>query len=261
MKEASLSTLLEFAVETAWLAGRVTLAHFQTGIEVEAKSDRSPVTLADRRAEESMRERIARYFPHDGVLGEEFGQVNAAAARRWILDPIDGTRSFVHGVPLYGVLLALEEQGEAVLGVMHFPALSDSVWAARGLGCWWNGRRARVSEVASLQEALICTTDARLLESQGRGDAWNRLSARTGLTRTWGDCYGYALVATGRAEAMVDPQLQPWDSAALKPVIEEAGGVFTDWRGDRTHLGGSAVATNALLAGPVRRLLEGTDEA
>lgn len=257
MNNAQLSTLLEFAVETAWRAGRVTLQHFQTGVQVEAKGDLSPVTVADREAEQSMRQRIARYFPADGLLGEEFGQLNAAAKRRWILDPIDGTRSFVHGVPLYGVLLALEEEGRAVLGVLHFPALDETVWAASGQGCWWNGRRARVSEVTDLSQALVCATDAEFLEAQGRRAAWDRVRGRAKLTRTWGDCYGYALVATGRAEAMIDPELQPWDSAALKPVIEEAGGVFTDWAGNRTHLGGNGVATNAALAAEFRQVLGG----
>ncbi|MFA5552495.1 MAG: histidinol-phosphatase [Trueperaceae bacterium] len=255
MSSTSYATELEFAVETAWQAGRVTTRYFQTGTEVFSKEDASPVTAADRESEQLMRERIMRYYPQDGVLGEEFGELNAGSKRRWILDPIDGTKSFVHGVPLYGVLLALEEDGEAVLGVLHFPALAETVWAARGAGCWFDGKRARVSNTATVEEALVCATDVEFIEEQGRRAAWDRLRQRARLARTWGDCYGYALVATGRAEIMLDPTLAPWDSAALKPVLEEAGGVFTDWNGVPTHLGAGGIATNAALAGEVRALL------
>ena len=259
MSRTSLASLLDFAVDVAWRAGRATLAHYQTGAAAETKADLSPVTVADRAAERVARETIEAYFPADGILGEEFGEARPGARRRWILDPIDGTRSFVRGVPLYGVLIALEEAGEALLGVLHFPALGESVWAARGEGCWWDGRRARVSDIATLEEALVLTTDTEAFEGSERRAGWDRLRARAGTVRTWGDCYGYALVATGRAEAMLDPVLSPWDSAALLPVIEEAGGVFTDWSGARTHLGGSGVATNAALATEVRSLLGGAD--
>ena len=250
-----LRNVLDFAVEVAWRAGRVTLAHYQTGVAAEAKADDSPVTVADRESERLVRELIAERFPADGVLGEEFGQTRPDAARRWIVDPIDGTRSFVRGVPLYGVLLALEEAGDPVLGVIHFPALGETVWAARGEGCWWDGRRASVSDVAKLEDALVVTSDAESHAAEGRGAGWDRLRADAGLVRTWGDCYGYALVATGRAEAMLDPILSVWDAAAVRPIIEEAGGVFTDWNGVATHTAGHAVATNAALADEVRRRL------
>ncbi|MBI4409993.1 MAG: histidinol-phosphatase [Gemmatimonadetes bacterium] len=252
----SLSQLLEFAVEVAWRAGRVTLAHYQTGIAAETKPDESPVTVADREAERLARDLIATRFPHDGILGEEYGAARPDAGRRWLLDPIDGTRSFLRGVPFYGVLVALEEREEAMLGVLHFPALDETVYAARGLGCWWNGRRALVSDVTRLEDAVVLTTDAESVETHGHGAGWDRLRTAARFLRTWGDCYGYALVATGRAEVMVDPVLAPWDAAPLLPVIEEAGGVFTDWDGHRTHRGGHGIATNAALANEVRLLLE-----
>jgi histidinol phosphatase-like enzyme (inositol monophosphatase family) len=247
--------LLEFAIEVAWRAGKATLAHYQTGIAAEAKPDSSPVTLADRASEQLMRSLIETRFPSDGIVGEEFGEARPGASRRWILDPIDGTRSFVRGVPFYGVLLAVEDDGDAVLGVMHFPALDETVYAAVGEGCWWNGRRALVSDTTSLDDALICATSHEGIEKRGYTGAWNRLRGRAGLTRTWGDCYGHALVATGRAEAMFDPSMALWDSAPLKPIIEEAGGVFTDWEGNATHAGGSAVSTNTALARDLRALL------
>lgn len=247
--------LLAFATEVAWRAGRLTLAHFQTGIVAESKPDESPVTLADRGAERLIRERITARFPTDGILGEEEGETRAGADRRWIIDPIDGTRSFIRGVPFFGVMLALEEEGDVVLGVLHFPALEETVSAARGAGCWWNGRRALVSDETRLERALVCATDAESIERQNYGRGWNRLRAHAGLVRTWGDCYGYALVATGRAEAMLDAVMSPWDAAALVPVIEEAGGVLTDWQGRSSWTSGSIIATNAALANDIRELL------
>lgn len=257
MSQTSLRTLLDFAVEVAWRAGRVTLAHYQTGVSAETKPDASPVTIADREAERLVRALIETRFPEDGLLGEEFGELRPSAGRRWIVDPIDGTRSFLHGIPFYGVILALEEEGDIPLGVLHFPALGETVYAARGLGCWWNGRRARVSDTTRLEDALVLTTDAEMIEREGHAEGWDRLRFAVKDVRTWGDAYGYALVATGRAEAMLDPIMSPWDSAALKPIIEEAGGVFTDWDGLPTHLATSGVATNAALADTIRATLAG----
>ncbi|HET7322631.1 MAG TPA: inositol monophosphatase family protein, partial [Longimicrobiaceae bacterium] len=219
---------LDLAVAAARAAGELTLRWFQKGPAVELKADASPVTEADRAAEQRLRERIRARYPDDGILGEEGGEEPGRSGRRWVLDPIDGTRSFIHGVPLYGVMVALEAGGEPVLGVLHFPALGDTVAAARGLGCRWNGRPARVSATARLADALVLTSGDL---PATRVPGLQRLSESAGSFRTWGDCYGYALVATGRAEAMLDPELKVWDAAAVRPVIEEAGGVFTDWSG------------------------------
>jgi histidinol phosphatase-like enzyme (inositol monophosphatase family) len=254
MRESN-RALLEFAVEVAWRAGRITLAHFQTGIVAETKPDASPVTIADRAAERLARELIEARFPQDGIVGEELGEVRPQAKRRWILDPIDGTRSFIHGVPFYGVLLALEDNGEAVVGVTHFPALDETVYAALGEGAWWNGRRAQVSDTAALDQALVLTTSYEGIERENYTEGWNRVRSRVGMVRTWGDCYGHALVATGRAEAMFDSVMSLWDAAALRPIIEEAGGVFTDWQGNVTHNGGSVISTNTALAQDLRALL------
>jgi histidinol phosphatase-like enzyme (inositol monophosphatase family) len=251
---------LAFAVEVAWRAGRAALARFRTEVVTEHKLDGSPVTAADREAEGVARELIQARYPGDGILGEEFGELRPGASRRWIIDPIDGTRAFVRGVPLYGVLVALELEGRPVLGVIRIPALGETVSAARGSGCWWNGYRVRVSETAQLDQALVCTSDVATIARTGRLAGWNRLVARGALTRTWGDCYGYALVATGRAEAMLDPVMAVWDAAALVPIIEEAGGVITDWDGTRSYTSGHVVATNAHLAEEIRRLLAGEGE-
>ena len=255
MTRDRLADLLEFAVEVAWRAGRTAFAHYQSGLPSEAKSDDSPVTMADRNAEHIARELIERRFPQDGIIGEEFGTVRDAAARRWILDPIDGTRTFIRGVPFFGCLLALEENHEPVIGVMYFPALEEMVYGARGEGAWWNGRRARVSDVGELDQALLVTTDIDNIHRTGFGDGFLRLHDECGMLRTWGDCYGHALVATGRAEIMVDPIMSVWDAAALKPIVEEAGGHFTSWTGEVTHTGGSAVSANAALADRALQLL------
>lgn len=259
MSLASLEGMLEFAVDAATRAGQLTLQHYQRDFATEIKADATPVTVADRKAETTIRALIEARFPDDGIVGEEFGAIRPAASRRWIIDPIDGTRSYVRGVPLYGVLIALEEGDTVLLGVAHFPALRETVSAARGLGCCWNGRRTRVSGVARLDEALVLTTDVEKMEQLGHGRAWDRLRSRAGTVRTWGDCYGHILVATGRAEAMLDPVLAPWDVAALFPIVEEAGGVFTDWNGNRTHRGGSGIATNAAVAAEVRAVLMGSE--
>lgn len=250
-------SLMQAAAELARLAGDVAIGYYRRAIAVETKSDGSPVTAADRDAERTAREWIAARFPDDGILGEEFGAVRLGARRRWILDPIDGTKSFVRGVPLWGTLVAVAE-GDAVLaGAAYFPAAGELVCAAPGEGAWWNGSRCAVSGVAALRAATVLTTDDRFPERPARRAAFADLAARAAVARTWGDCYGYLLVATGRAEAMVDDVVSPWDAAALQPIVTEAGGRFTDWAGAATAFGGDAVATNAALGEEVRAILRG----
>ena len=165
----NLQTYLEFATETAYLAGKLTLGYFQAGVRPDMKSDDTPVTVADRGAEELVRARIEQRYPGHTVLGEEFGETAGAdASHRWIVDPIDGTKAFIRGVPLYAVLLGLEIEGRVEVGVSYFPALDEMIYAATGHGCWWNGRRARVSQVASLDRAFVTTTDAGSFARHGR---------------------------------------------------------------------------------------------
>src|SRR5262245_50266198 len=189
-----------------------------------------------------MRELIEARYPGHSILGEEEGETRPGAAYRWILDPIDGTKTFVRGVPLYAVLVGLERDGQVVVGAINLPAMGEFLVAARGEGCSWNGRRARVSNVGALSDALLLCTDAGGMARFGRDAAYRRLVAATKMQRTWGDAYGYVLVATGRAEIMLDPQMSVWDCAALLPVLEEAGGSFTDWRGQPTINAGEAIA-------------------
>jgi histidinol phosphatase-like enzyme (inositol monophosphatase family) len=246
---------MEAAADVAQRAGKVALSHFSSRIAVETKADGSPVTVADRAAEEVARAWLSDRFPEDGVLGEEMGETRPGAKRRWILDPIDGTRTFVRGVPLWGTLVALAQGEEVLAGAAYFPAVGELLVAAPGQGCFWNGQRTKVSSVTRLCDAAVLTTDERFPQLNARRDAYRKLADEVALSRSWGDCYGYLLVATGRAEAMMDGILSPWDSASLLPIIEEAGGVFTDWDGRRTAFGNSAIATNAALAAPLRERL------
>ncbi|MGA9522278.1 MAG: inositol monophosphatase family protein [Myxococcaceae bacterium] len=247
--------LLQAVQEVAEAAGQVALRHYRTDVRVERKVDRSPVTIADREAEGAARALIERLFPQDGIIGEELGAARPDARRRWIVDPIDGTRTFVRGVPLWGTLVAVVE-GETVLaGCAAFPAVGEWIAAARGEGAWHCGQRAQVSAVSTLTNATLLTTDERFPDRPEVLDGWRSVTAEAEVVRTWGDCYGYLLVATGRAELMFDPVLADWDSAALEPIVVEAGGVFTDLRGRPTAFGKSAVATNAALAEPLRATL------
>jgi histidinol-phosphatase len=248
------SLLLEAVHEAARIAGDVALRYFQTGLAVDVKTDGSEVTRADREAELAVREWIDKRFPGDEIVGEEFGQGGPAGGRRWFIDPIDGTRSFVRGVPLWGSMVAVEEGGAVLAGAVNCAASNDFVIAARGEGCWHNGTRASVSRVSALREATALGTDQRFLHNPSRLPRWTDLCGEVAIVRTWGDCYGYVLVATGRAELMADDRLSPWDVAALVPIIEEAGGVLTDWNGQR-GMGSDAIATNALLADTFRSRL------
>ena len=245
--ENELNELLEFAVDLARGAGEITLQYFRKKPETSKKSDGSYVTIADREAESYLRKRIFERFPDDGILGEEEGETQGTSGRRWILDPIDGTFAFVHGVPLYGVLIAVEIKGQMSVGVVNLPALGEMVSAAKGLGCFLNGERARVSNTAELKDALLLSTSFVACARAGFGRVAELLQEKAKVSRTWGDCYGYVLVATGRADVMLDPVMNLWDCAPLLPIMEEAGGTFTDWRGVRTADGGNAIATNGLL--------------
>lgn len=264
---ADVQARLDLALSAGREAAAITLQYFrQDNYEVELKADRSPVTVADRQAEKHLRARIAQSFPQDGILGEEFPEASGTSGYRWILDPIDGTKSFVHGVPFYGTMIGVEYAEPAgpaaasntnaeptvVLGVVFIPGLHECVYASRGQGAWLvrgdaPAKQVHVSKCDRLEDALFVTTSVQAFEKLGRREAYDAIARTARLTRTWGDCYGYLLVATGRAEVMIDPIMNLWDAAAVQPIIEEAGGSFTDWQGRRTVATGEGVATNGLL--------------
>jgi histidinol-phosphatase len=253
--QVSLKELLEMCQEWAQGAGAITLKHFGGALAPEIKGDGTPVTAADRATEIHLRTLIADRYPDHGIIGEEFGETNAGATIRWIIDPIDGTRSFIRGVPLFGVLMAVEIAGAPVVGVAHFPGLGETVAAAVGEGCYWNGGRARVSVVSDLSASAVLTSDPAILLDGSMAPGWEHLVRSAALARSWGDCYGHALVATGRAEVMVDPILAAWDAAPFLPILSEAGGRFTDRRGVAGCRGGSGISTNGILHEEVLRIL------
>jgi histidinol phosphatase-like enzyme (inositol monophosphatase family) len=257
-----LAEILDFAVDAARQAGALTLKHFNADTPYEMKADNTPVTAADRGAEELLRSRIEKVFPTHGILGEEFGEIQGSDPARWILDPIDGTFSFICRVPLYCVLIGFEWQGEMVAGVIHMPALGETVYAARGLGCRWDTanfsrRLTRVSDVDTLSQARLLHGGPKLIERYDKRDAFRRLRAQVYAERGWCDGYAYLLIATGRAEIMLDPILAIWDTAALLPVVTEAGGTFTDWGGKPTHTAPEAIATNGHLFAQVMATIRG----
>ncbi len=248
--------LMQAAAELARLTGDVAHEYYgRRNVAIEIKGDGSPVTIADRRAEGVARDWITQRYPRDGIMGEEMGIDRPDARRRWIIDPIDGTKAFVRGVPLWGTLVAVTEDDRVIAGAAYFPPANELIFAAPGEGCWWNGSRSSVSTVDTLDEATILTTDDRFPEDAKRREAWASLVGEAAVARTWGDCYGYLLVATGRAEVMVDDIVSPWDAAAFVPIITEAGGVLTDWEGVKTPFGNGVIATNGALASEVRGLL------
>ncbi len=251
----NLQSLLDFALDATWQAGRISLGYFQTGVAVERKSDNTPVTAADRSAEQLLRKLITQRFPDYGIIGEEFGEQAGTSGLTWIVDPVDGTKSFAAGVPLYGCLLALAEGDQVLVGVAHFPALNETVYAARGMGCFWNGRRARVSTVNRLEDSVLLMSD--LVGYGGKTAAWQKLINSTYIQRTWGDSYGYALVATGRAEIMLDPVMKVWDCGPFGVILSEAGGTFTNWQGKETIYGGESIATNGALFDTVMAIAKG----
>jgi histidinol phosphatase-like enzyme (inositol monophosphatase family) len=262
-----LTQRLHWSVKIAQEAGDLTLVHFRRAdLKVERKSDNSPVTVADRAAEELLRRRIAERFPNDAIVGEELGTSAGTTTYQWVVDPIDGTKSFIHGVPLYTTLVGVLERDQPSIGVIHAPATGETVYAATGRGCTYiaganaQPRPARVSQIAQLSEGLLLTTDLATFSKARSPDALDvylRLHRAARLARTWGDGYGYLMVATGRAEVMIDPEMNLWDMAALLPVIEEAGGRFTDWQGRRTIHSRDAIGTNGLLADEVQALIRG----
>lgn len=257
---------LRLAIDLARQAGAATVPLFgNTDLCVERKGDGTPVTVADREAERLIRGVIEAEFPADGIVGEEFGQTAGTSEFRWIVDPIDGTKSFVSGVPLYTTLIGLLHGDQAHAGVIFAPVLDEMVYGSHQDGAWYvrrgqSARPARVSSVSSLSEGLFVTSEVLSFECdrpQTAYPAYRQLERTARLTRTWGDGYGYLLVATGRAEVMVDPVMNVWDAAAVAPVLAAAGGTFTDWQGRATVQAGEGVGTNGHVLEEVLHILRG----
>lgn len=247
LSKRRLQDYLKVALRAARLGGAQALQYFDRKVPVIRKVDRSPVTRADREAEQVIRATLGKHCPGHQLCGEEFGwDKNLDTEFRWWIDPVDGTRQFIRGLPFWGTLIALEYRGEPVVGVMHHPACDLTVWAAKGLGCWANGERCRVSRVGKIAQGTLVYGAWRLFP-KSRRPGLHALSDRAYDERGYGDSFAHTLIIRGMAEAMADPVVQPYDVAAAKICVEEAGGVFTDLSGRRTHRGGSALSTNGLV--------------
>jgi myo-inositol-1(or 4)-monophosphatase len=263
----NLQPYLNFARQLAYRAGRITLSYYNKGIQHDLKQDESPVTAADRATEEFIRGEIEKAYPTHAIVGEEFGEsASPSPSRRgvrgevknpfrWIVDPIDGTKSFLKGVPFYSVLIALEIEGVSRVGAVCFPALDEILCAADGLGVWWNGKRAHVSEVKNLKEAVFTYTSWSGFRTKKRLDVFEKLHKECFFGRGWSDAYGYHMVATGRAEIMLDPSIKIWDVAPFPPIFREAGGWFGSWKGKEGHTHGEGLAVTAALKSTVLKLM------
>jgi len=260
---SELTACLEFSLELARRSGDIALQNFQSGVTADIKTDGSPVTIVDRTIEKFLRETIHAHYPGDAVLGEELGELPGTSGRRWIVDPIDGTASFVRGIPLFGVMIALEVEGVPILGTVHLPALNETVFAASGQGCWWlpgnrntgsRPIRAHVSSTERLSEGLLLVGGFEYFRG-GCQAHYERLVQSAKMQRSWADCYGQILVATGRADVLVEALMNTWDAAPFIPILQEAGGSFTDWNGNCTAKGGNSVSSNGKMSEEVLRLL------
>jgi myo-inositol-1(or 4)-monophosphatase len=254
----NLKPILDFTTDLAYRAGRITLGYFNTGIRPDYKADDTPVTAADRAAENFIRGELEKHYPTHAILGEEYGETSGQTSdMRWIIDPIDGTKSFMRGVPLYAVLIGLEMDGVVKVGAAYFPGTDEMLCAAEGEGAWWNGRRAHVSEVSSLEQAWVCFTNYRNMGKYGRSQAWDRINSKAYAMRGWSDAYGYLAVATGRAEAMLDPVMAIWDCGPFPVIFKEAGGYFGSWDGREGHLHNEALACNSALLPELLNIIKG----
>lgn len=262
---ADLAARLQFALDAARQAGEFIMSYYQSPeLSVDRKRDASPVTEADRGAEQLIRKMLADQYPSDAILGEEFGESSGTSGWRWVLDPVDGTKSFIHGVPLFGTLIGVECEGRPVAGVCRLPALQEVVYGAIGQGAWWqvanrDPRRAKVSDVSDLSKATFSTTTIQGWKRVGRQAAFERITGTAAISRGWGDCYGHALAATGRVDVMVDPLLNPWDCAAFVPILKEAGGSFVDFKGVETINSGNGLSVNAGLKDTLLEILSCDD--
>lgn len=236
-----------FLVELAEASGELIRPYFGAqGLEVELKEDASPVTAADRGAERLLRDLIGRRYPDHGILGEEYGAQNTDAEFVWVLDPIDGTKAFAAACPLFGTLIALLHQGRPILGAIHQPVLRQ-LMIGDGQATTLNGRPTRVRPCGRVEDAVLLTSDPFNPGKYRDGEAYDALARRARVVRTWGDCYGYLLLASGWADAMLDPIMNPWDIPALIPIVRGAGGTITDWHGNDPVNADSTVAAGPAL--------------
>lgn len=256
----SLQTLLKFTLDQIDKTDAIALSYYKHDLDIQFKNDRSPVTQADRAIEAFLREQIEQHYPAHEIVGEEFGESEQESNYRWIIDPIDGTKSFMRAIPTFSTLLGLEIDGEIQLGVASFPALGERIYAIKGGGAWWVQEKgmppvkAQVSKISSLSDGMVMTTDVSKMAPYGKAKAWQAIQETAKSCLGYGDAYGYMLVATGRAELMLDAAMSIWDCGPLPVILSEAGGYFGDWHGERTIYAEEAIATTNTLLDEVLKL-------
>lgn len=255
--QAEWRTRYNLAVEAARRAGDLARTHYESTFEIELKPDSSPVTVADKGAEKLIRDLVTAAFPSDGFLGEEFGNQEGASGFRWVIDPIDGTKSFIRHVPIWATLIGLEYKGEQIGGVVYVPVFGMTYRALRGDGAYLNDRRIRVSDVSKLADSSLCYSSMGWFTRAGKEDVFHTLYRQTKRQRGHGDFYGFVLVAEGAADVMVEHGVNPWDVGATKPIVEEAGGRFTDWNDTPTIHTPDVLATNGKLHSDTLAILRG----
>lgn len=267
---SELSARLDTAIAAAMKASALILPYFRSpSLSVETKKDFTPVSEADKKAEQLIRREITKHFPNDGIIGEEYAEKRSKTGYRWYLDPIDGTKAFIRGVPLFGTMVAVECGKAMVAGVVAFPALGEMIYASQGQGAWFTQsvdfkagkvntlKRAKVSTIETLKKSCISTGEPHLFVTNKMLEPFERIISTVGVVRGWSDCYAHYLVATGKIEAMVEPEMSVWDNAALVPIIQEAGGTFTDFTGKATAHAGNAISSNGLVHKELLKLIRG----
>lgn len=255
LRKKHLTEYLEFALKTASKADLITTKYYSRKIKHRIKDNNSPVTIADLKCEDYILSKIKKSYPSHNIYAEESGIKNKGSEFRWFIDPIDGTKNFMRKYPFWGTLIALEYQGEIVLGIISMPAIKEMIFAAKGMGCYYNGKKTKVSKIRSIEDSYLLHGGMEYIVRQQYRDNFFYLAGMSYYCRGFGDCHGHSFVINGRAEILVDPHVAPYDIAATKICIEEAGGVLTDLNGDTTIYGGNAVITNGRLHEKVLEIL------
>lgn len=255
LKNKHLEEYLNFAVKTVKKSEEITLKYYEKKVKHRIKDNNSPVTIADLKCEDFILGRIKKKYASHSIYSEERGVTDNSSEFRWFIDPIDGTKNFMRKFPFWGTLMGLEYEGEIVMGVISMPAVKEFIYAAKGRGCIYNGKRAKVSKITSLSDSYLIHGGLEYIVKQIYRENFFTLAGASYYCRGFGDCHGHTFIINGRAEIMVDPHVAPYDVAPIKICVEEAGGIFTDINGNRTIYGGNAVVTNGKLHGEVLKIL------
>lgn len=255
IKKKQLSSLLEFSLKTVKKSENITLKYFRKNIKHKIKKNKTPVTIADIECENFLIEKINSKYPWHSLLTEETGVIDNGSEFKWIIDPLDGTKNYMRNFPFWGTLLALELEGEVILGVISMPAIGETIYAVKGGGCYYNGKRAKVSKVNKLKDSYCTFGSLELILTQYYKNNFMNVVSGSLYSRGFGDCHGHSFVINGRAELMIDPHVAPYDVAATKICVEEAGGMFTDLNGNNNIYSGSALISNGKVHDEVLKML------